>query len=954
MHWFPVSLNSRFWLVLLAGVLLSISGCAPDERSEGERVAMAQQSVAQGRYREAIIEMRNLLLENRNSVDARLILGAALLESGDMDTAQKEAFRARDLGATPKQYLEILARSLQGTGNHVEVISEIDPSGIEDPVLASTLRSLRGWSMLELGSVDQASTVFDEELEAGVSVEAQRIALLGKASLAVDDGELAQAELHLLRALELLPNEPESLLALGRVYISQSKYQNVKTLLAPARNGLVPAEPQEKFFIEGQYTEALLGLGQIKEARKSVALLENLGVAHPMYAFLKGRVEFQSGNTGESISLFQQVLAEYPNYTPALTLMGVALIQRDDIDQAEMFLTRSVANDPGNVRARRLLAETRLRMGRNRAAVRTLKDGLSRDYDDVELLSMLGRATMREGDQDEGLKYLQAAYAADPDSPNAGVVLASAYLTIGNSAEAIRILRSIPEGAIEKNRRDVLIRVANLDSTDQTKAEAQIEQLLKDVGPGDTYIMGLAGSFYAATAQVEKARALFNDILAVSSDNRAAMLNILNLDERSGDYSQSQAMFEAAHAADQSELLPVMVLARIYEAKGEGERAIELVSKANQRDPSALLPNLMLAANALRKEDYVTADEFASVAATNYPRSARAHALYGLAKMNLGQLTEFKNAFERAVVIEPDNVEYNYYFEVVQSDTPYLPAMRSLAILHAEIGRSSQADKLVADIRARFGTSRQALVAVGEIRAAQVKVEEAEIAFESAQQIKPSWFVASELYNMRKAHGIADPTQSLREWKEHAPGDSRPQQKIAQYHHETGNSSVAIKVYEQTLVLQPDSVISRNNLAWLYFERGEDGDLEQALTLAQSAYELSEQNPAIADTYGWLLFQSGEVQKSRDILRTAFLATGPEKSPDIAYHYAVIQQEKDGLASSAREILDNALNSDRPFASRREAQKLLDSINAQMRLIEEKRMEDERLAKEEKPRSLDE
>jgi len=44
-----------------------------------------------------------------------------------------------------------------------------------------------------------------------------------------------------------------------------------------------------------------------------------------------------------------------------------------------------------------------------------------------------------------------------------------------------------------------------------------------------------------------------------------------------------------------------------------------------------------------------------------------------------------------------------------------------------------------------------------------------------------------------------------------------------------------------------------NGLAWLYHENGKPG----ALVMARKASKLAPDNPAIQDTYGWILVQSG-------------------------------------------------------------------------------------------------
>ena len=58
-----------------------------------------------------------------------------------------------------------------------------------------------------------------------------------------------------------------------------------------------------------------------------------------------------------------------------------------------------------------------------------------------------------------------------------------------------------------------------------------------------------------------------------------------------------------------------------------------------------------------------------------------------------------------------------------------------------------------------------------------------------------------------------------------------------------------------------------NNLAWAYTEKG---DFERALPLAERAYQLQKQNPATADTYGWLLYKSGrDRSQALDLLEQA-------------------------------------------------------------------------------------
>ena len=97
--------------------------------------------------------------------------------------------------------------------------------------------------------------------------------------------------------------------------------------------------------------------------------------------------------------------------------------------------------------------------------------------------------------------------------------------------------------------------------------------------------------------------------------------------------------------------------------------------------------------------------------------------------------------------------------------------------------------------------------------------------------------------------------------------------------------------------MAPNNVVALNNLAWIYHENGDD----RAIELARRAYELSRDNGAVADTYGWILFKAGETKKSLPILEKA-LELKPD-SQEIAMHLAEVYRAS-GRDSDAKRILE--------------------------------------------------
>ncbi len=89
----------------------------------------------------------------------------------------------------------------------------------------------------------------------------------------------------------------------------------------------------------------------------------------------------------------------------------------------------------------------------------------------------------------------------------------------------------------------------------------------------------------------------------------------------------------------------------------------------------------------------------------------------------------------------------------------------------------------------------------------------------------------------------------------------------------------AIPLYESLLHQYPENFVILNNLAWCYFNV-KDG---RALEVAEKAYKLNPYDAATADTYGWLLFRSGEKEKGLQLIESA-LEMMPDNA-EIQEHY---------------------------------------------------------------------
>ena len=74
-------------------------------------------------------------------------------------------------------------------------------------------------------------------------------------------------------------------------------------------------------------------------------------------------------------------------------------------------------------------------------------------------------------------------------------------------------------------------------------------------------------------------------------------------------------------------------------------------------------------------------------------------------------------------------------------------------------------------------------------------------------------------------------------------------------------------MYQKALTLQPDNPVASNNLAYVMLQTG--GNIDVAISLAQTARRLMPDSPNAADTLGWAYYQKGLYPTAIDLFKEA-------------------------------------------------------------------------------------
>jgi tetratricopeptide (TPR) repeat protein len=124
--------------------------------------------------------------------------------------------------------------------------------------------------------------------------------------------------------------------------------------------------------------------------------------------------------------------------------------------------------------------------------------------------------------------------------------------------------------------------------------------------------------------------------------------------------------------------------------------------------------------------------------------------------------------------------------------------------------------------------------------------------------------------------------------------------------------------YQDSLNINPRFAPAANNLAWILVEQG--GNLDAALSYAQTAREQKPDDPHIADTLGWIYYKKNAYLLAVNLLKES--AEKLPKEPEVQYHYGMAQY-KNGDATGAKKTLQASLKLSQNYSGSEEAKKTL-------------------------------
>lgn len=349
------------------------------------------------------------------------------LSSGQLDTAQK--LFAQSLRHDSDEMIYSLAEELYALGflnqSRRAYKKLLDKFPDEDDI-----RTALADIAIEDGQIDEAQ---DYLAQIRPSSSSYLQALLVKADIYQTEGLNESAELSLLQAEKIAPDEIIIQFALAEFYFANQSYHQAipryRSLLLKGEREISRVDLVARIGVAyaqiGNYENAVGYLEQIKPEQMTLDTQFQLGVLYQ-----------ENGRENEAIKLFNNILEADPKYTSIYPLLGQVYEHQQDFDNAYRTYQAGIAQDETNTLLYRLAGLAADKQGDLAAAQSYYQKALALDENDVMTIIAYSELLLSQHLYEEDVQLIEKYIAEDVVDPQFYWDLARAYQALGQDDKA--------------------------------------------------------------------------------------------------------------------------------------------------------------------------------------------------------------------------------------------------------------------------------------------------------------------------------------------------------------------------------------------------------------------------------------------------------------------------------------------------------------------------------------
>ena len=608
----------------------------------------------------------------------------------------------------------------------------------------------------------------------------------------------------------------------------------------------------------------------------------------------------QPGNPGVTMQLAKSLALN-------AEMFGVV----NDFAAAEQIYRTVIAKDKTNLEAYIELYKFLWVQKKQKEAEELLRAGYQNNPKQFFFLISLAEQYMMENRRDDMLGVLQQIKSKAGEYPRAYYDVGDFYFRLGDGDSAVREYKE-GIGKDSKNKAGYRKRIIEVLMRQGKRAEAAgyIEQILKD-NPKDPDARGVAATVLLDKGDVAKALVELQQVVSASPNNPVSHYNLGRAYFMHGEAEQARQQFAKAIELRPDYTSARLAAAQLQVARSEYDAAIRSAQDVLKYDSNNAGAKLTESAAMMAQGKFGDSRQVLDQMLKTNPSSPEAMFQMGVVDLAEKKYKDAEASFRRAYELNPANARG--LMGVVETYMAQGMTDKAMQLLQTEIAKTPTR----LDFHGALGNV--------EVRAGRFEMAIAEFQIVMAGTPKGSsaqgemYLEIGETYRRKGDFGAA--ITAFQQARKILPDDQRVLTTLGMALGSTDRWLEARQIYEATLKLYPNNGIVLNNLAFGVAEH--NGDLDQALTMAQQAKRILPAMPEVSDTLGWIYLKKNLPDQALPVFQD-LVTKNPERST-FHYHLGMALAQK-GDKARAREEVKKALSLNPATDEKKQIQDLLNRL----------------------------
>ena len=775
-------------------------------------------------------------------------------------------------------------------------------------------------SLVACGGADERKTVY-----------------LDKAMKSIEVGDYDKARIELKNVLQIDPKDARAYFALGEVFEAKLKLRKA----FGNYNKAVELDPKNPEYIAKIGRFYLVLANDIAKAEEQLRKIEAIDDNSRHGRLLKAGILLKKGDIDNAQVIVEQLYAENSGDEEAASLLAAIYTKKEMTSRAVDVLEKSMAVNKDSTTLKARLASAYILDDKRDRAESVLKEMLQKDPDVFNHYLNLARFYQQENriddaedvlergvnNDEEDLKRKQAliGFIKDQKGTDQAIAAIDRYIKKGHNVSKLLLMKAAL--LIENKDADSAISVYKRVIEDYSEEEdgisarvalasiyagrgdrQQANAILKkavDIAPNDARVNMATAKLSILDKDYEQAVISLRTVVKENPDNLEAYILLSESHKAAGDVQQADDVMRRAYESARGNLAKMKKLVRYYISNSNADMAHKIVDDALQVAPDDYDMMSVKAAILNGERKFEEASALARKMVMLYPSKPDG---YRLAAPSLVT----NKLYDEAEVL----LEKGY------KKTNSISVARMLVRLKLARGDVGGAITILEPL-VNSSPDENLILQLAQAYVGAKQTDKAADLLRKTAEEHPEWErVVMSLAGMEGKNSVDKALGILLRGIQNKPDSVQLRVAAAGLYEKSKQYASAMRLYEDILSIQNDNLIATNNLAALLADHGKgDADLRRALELADRLKAVNK--PVLNDTVGWVYYRNGKYRDAVDVLKKVVEAK-PE-NPIYNYHLGMAYQQL-GDSVNAKKHLEVVARSDREFAGKEEAVRVLDQL----------------------------